>query len=132
MAAAIDTNVLLRLLLRDHPVQVRDAEAFVANSVWLSHLVLAEAMWVLGSTYGHGQAAIAATVELLLQHEWIVVQEPDVVIRALTHFKAHRRINFSDCLILEIARKAGHAPLGTFDRSLAKLDGVQALGKAGA
>jgi predicted nucleic acid-binding protein len=36
-------------------------------------------------------------------------------------------VNFSDCLVLELARKAGHLPLGTFDRSLSKLDGVQKL-----
>lgn len=32
-------------------------------------------------------------------------------------------MSFSDCLVLEVARKAGHLPLGTFDRDLAKLDG---------
>jgi len=36
-------------------------------------------------------------------------------------------IALSDCLVLEIARKAGHVPLGAFDRQLAKLDGVQKL-----
>jgi predicted nucleic acid-binding protein len=33
---------------------------------------------------------------------------------------------FSDCLVLEVAR-AGHLPLSTFDRDLAKLDGAQRL-----
>jgi predicted nucleic acid-binding protein len=36
-------------------------------------------------------------------------------------------LGFSDCLVLEIARKAGHLPLGTFDRNLSKLDGAQKL-----
>jgi predicted nucleic acid-binding protein len=36
-------------------------------------------------------------------------------------------LGFSDCLVLEVARKAGHLPLGTFDREMAKLDGVQKL-----
>jgi predicted nucleic acid-binding protein len=36
-------------------------------------------------------------------------------------------VSFSDCLVLEVARKVGHLPLGTFDRDLAKLDGAQRL-----
>lgn len=127
MAAAIDTNVLLRVLVRDHPGQARAAEALIANGAWVSHLVLAEAMWVLGSTYRQSHAAIGNTIEQLLQHERITIQDPDVVIRALANFKTHRKVNFSDCLVLEIARKAGHTPLATFDRDLGKLEGVDRL-----
>jgi predicted nucleic acid-binding protein len=36
-------------------------------------------------------------------------------------------VSFSDCLVLEVARKSGHLPLGTFDRELGKLDGAQRL-----
>jgi len=36
-------------------------------------------------------------------------------------------VGFSDCLLLELARKAGHLPLGTFDRNLSKLPGAQSL-----
>jgi predicted nucleic acid-binding protein len=36
-------------------------------------------------------------------------------------------LGFSDCLILEAARKAGHLPVGTFDRDLSKLDGAERL-----
>jgi predicted nucleic acid-binding protein len=36
-------------------------------------------------------------------------------------------VGFSDCLILEVARKAGHLPLGTFDRELGRLEGAQRL-----
>jgi predicted nucleic acid-binding protein len=38
-----------------------------------------------------------------------------------------RTLGFSDCMMLEVARKAGHLPLGTFDKALAKLDGAQLL-----
>ena len=36
-------------------------------------------------------------------------------------------MSFSDCLVIEIARRAGHLPVGTFDRQLAKLEGAQKL-----
>jgi predicted nucleic acid-binding protein len=42
-------------------------------------------------------------------------------------YRRHPRVDFSDCLVLEIARKAGHLPVGTFDRRFAKLDGAQKI-----
>ncbi|HQR24417.1 MAG TPA: hypothetical protein PK163_06490 [Steroidobacteraceae bacterium] len=72
-------------------------------------------------------AQLAAAVELMLNHEHLAIQDPDVVARSLEHFRARPALGFSDCLVLEIARKAGHLPLGTFDRGLARLDGVLRL-----
>ena len=45
----------------------------------------------------------------------------------IAHSKVNPRMSFSDCLVLEIARKADHLPLGTFDRPFSRLDGVQKL-----
>lgn len=47
---------------------------------------------------------------------------------ALVEYRMRPALGFSDCLILEVARKAGHLPLGTFDRELGKLSGAQKLG----
>lgn len=124
---AVDTNVLVRLVTRDDAKQVAAAEAFVANGAWVSHLVLAEAMWVLASVYDLEPAAIATAVEMLLNHKDLVLQDSDVVAEALEHFRKRPRLGFSDCLVLEVARKAGHLPLGTFDRDLGKLEGAQKL-----
>jgi predicted nucleic-acid-binding protein len=124
---AVDTNVLVRLVTRDDAKQVAAAEAFVANGAWVSHLVLAEAMWVLASVYDLEPAAIATAVEMLLNHKDLVLQDSDVVAAALEHFRKRPRLGFSDCLVLEVARKAGHLPLGTFDRDLGKLEGAQKL-----
>lgn len=124
---AVDTNLLVRLLVRDDAAQVAAAEEFVAASAWVSHLVLAETLWVLDAVHERTPAQLAAAVEMLLNHEQLAIQDPDVVTRALAEFRARPALGFSDCLVLEIARKAGHGPLGTFDRGLAKLDGVQRL-----
>ena len=59
---------------------------------------------------------IAAAVEMLLQHKSLTLQDPDVVAAALEVFRGRPSLGFSDCLSLEVARKAGHLPLGTFDR----------------
>ena len=124
---AVDTNVLVRLLARDDPGQVTAAESFVAPGAWVSHLVLAETIWVLGAVYGRSPAAIATAIEMLLDHRQLTVQDTDVVRSALRHYRRNPRVGFSDCLVLETARRAGHLPLGTFDQRLARLDGVQKL-----
>ncbi len=125
--AAIDTNVLVRLTVRDEAEQAAAAEAFVAKGAWVSHLVLVETMWVLSSVYELGPAQIATAVEILLNHEDLTLQDSDVIAAALQHFQQRPSLGFSDCLILEVARKAGALPLGTFDRGLSKLEGAQRL-----
>jgi predicted nucleic-acid-binding protein len=125
---AVDTNVLVRLLTRDEPRQVNAAEAFVTKGAWVSHIVLVESMWVLTSVYDCGPSKIATAVEMLLSHKHLTVQDPEVVAAALAHYLEKPALGFSDCLVLEIGRKAGHLPLGTFDRNPSKLDGAQRLG----
>jgi predicted nucleic-acid-binding protein len=124
---AVDTNVLVRLVVRDSPEQVRLAESFIASGAWVSHLVLAEAMWVLDAVYDRTADQIASAIDMLLNHKDLTIQDAEVVTAALEHFRKRPALGFSDCLVLEIARKAGHTPLGTFDRDLAKLDGVKRL-----
>ncbi len=124
---AVDTNVLVRLTTRDDPKQVALAEAFVAPGAWVSHLVLMESVWVLGSVYDLDRGQIAIAVDMLLGHKQLAVQDPDTVATALGLYRKRKGISFSDCLFVEVARKAGHLPLGTFDRRLGKLDGAQAL-----
>lgn len=124
---AVDTNVLLRLLVRDDSRQLESAETFVAGGAWVSHLVLAETMWVLDAVYERRAAQIASAVELLLAHAELTIQDVDVVAAAVRQFRARPTLGFSDCLVLEIARKAGHLPLGTFDRQLGKQDGAEHL-----
>lgn len=121
---AVDTNLLVRLLARDDAGQASAAETFVDNGAWVSHLVLAETLWVLDAVYERSPAQIAKALDLLLNHKNLTLQDADVVALALAHFRARPSLGFSDCLVLEIARKAGHLPLGTFDKGLAKLEGV--------
>lgn len=124
---AIDTNVLVRLITRDDSKQVSAAEAFVAPGAWVPHLVLAEATWVLTSVYERSPEQVATAVEMLLNHQQLTLQDSDAVAAAAERFRKRPALGFSDCLVLEVARKAGHLPLGTFDRTLGKLDGAERL-----
>jgi predicted nucleic-acid-binding protein len=122
---AIDTNIVVRLVIRDNPAQVHAAEEFTSSGVWISNVVLAESSWVLNAVYGRTAQQIATAIDVLLNNKNVTIQDSDVVISALEQFRRRPGLGFSDCLVLEIARKAGHLPLGTFDRDLAKLDGAQ-------
>ena len=124
---SVDTNVLVRLLAQDDQKQAAAADAAVARGAWVSHLVLAEAVWVLDAVYERTPKQLIAALDLLLAHEHLVLQDADVVAAALAHFRAKPALGFSDCLVLEIARKAGHLPLATFDKELGRLPGAHRL-----
>jgi predicted nucleic-acid-binding protein len=124
---AADTNVVVRLVTHDDAKQLAAAEAFVSSGAWVSHVVLVEVVWVLESVYERDAAEIIATLEILLNHEHLTLQDADTVSAALDQFRQRPAVGFSDCLVLEIARKAGRLPLGTFDRQLSKLAGAQHL-----
>ena len=124
---AIDTNVLVRRVTRDDPRQAAKADAFVATGAWVSLLALAEATWVLASVYEMSLPEVATSVRMLLAHEQLTIQDPDVVEAALAGIEGKPAVSFSDALLLELARKAGHLPVGTFNHSLAKRDGAEKL-----
>jgi predicted nucleic-acid-binding protein len=124
---AVDTNVLVRLITRDDQKQVAAAESFVSKGAWVSTLVLMEATWVLTAVYELTQAEISKAIEMLLQHRDLTIQDSETVAAALEQYRSRPALGFSDCLILETVRKAGHLPLGTFDRNLSKLDGAERL-----
>jgi predicted nucleic-acid-binding protein len=124
---AVDTNLLVRLATRDDARQVAAAEAFVESGAWVSHLVLVEMVWVLTSVYRLKPPDVAAAVGILLAHRNLSLQDADVVGRALQQYQRKPAVSFSHCLVLEVARKAGHLPLGTFDRELGRLPGVERL-----
>jgi predicted nucleic-acid-binding protein len=124
---AIDTNVLVRLVTRDDGPQARQADRFVERGAWVSVLALAEATWVLGTVYALDTASLATAIEMLLNHKDLTVQDSDVVEAALELFRSRPALGFTDCLMLHLARKAGHQPLGTFDHALGKVEGTHKL-----
>jgi predicted nucleic-acid-binding protein len=124
---AADTNVVVRIVTRDDEKQAKVADAFIQDGAWVSHVVLAETMWVLGDAYDLDHSEITTAIDMLLDHRSLIIQDPEVVEAALELYRGKPSLGFSDCLILEIARKAGHLPLGTFDRNLSRLDGAERL-----
>jgi predicted nucleic-acid-binding protein len=124
---AIDTNALVRLIARDDVAQTMLAETYVENGARVSLIALVETCWVLDAVYERSAEQIATCVDMLLSHRQLVIDRGEVVEAALEQFRAKPKIGFSDCLMLEIARAAGHLPFGTFDKALARREGAQLL-----
>jgi len=124
---AVDTNVLVRLITGDDPRQAAAADTFIKNGAWVSILAVAETTWVLSTVYKLSAARLAAGVEMLLNHKHLTLQDSDTVAVALELFRSRPALGFSGCLMLQLARKAGHLPFGTFDRVLGKVAGTQKL-----
>jgi predicted nucleic-acid-binding protein len=127
---AVDTNALLRLLLDDDEEQGRIVRSLFRSGepLFVSHLVLVEAAWVVVSGYGFSRAKLAGFLERVLDADGLVVQDPESARAALSAFVASRA-DFSDCLILVTAHGAGASALATFDEKLAKLPGTRRLGQ---
>ena len=123
----LDTNALVRLIVRDDPVKGEKAEAFVALSAWVSQLVLTETIWVLESVYGLSRVQIATVVGILVQRDRLTLQGDDAVRGAHAAFERDQSVVSSECLIVEAARKAGHLPVSTFDKAMSRVEGAQGL-----
>jgi predicted nucleic-acid-binding protein len=91
---AADTNVLVRLVVRDDLEQIRTAESSTASGSWVSHLVLAEAMWVLDAVYDRTPEQIATAVDMLLNHKDLTIQNAEVVANALEQFRKRPHWDF--------------------------------------
>jgi len=79
------------------------------------------------AVYELGHSEIATAVEMLLHHEHLTIQDSDAVAIALEHYRQRPALVFSDCLILEVAKKADHPPLGTFARNLGRVGGAERI-----
>lgn len=127
MLSAADTNVLVRVLTRDDLKQAAAASEFLVGGAWISQTAIAELVWVLQSRYRRTRQEQIEALDLLLDNPHLALENAPVIAAALRLFREWPRVSFTDCLLLEQARAAGHLPLGTFDRELAKAPGAKLL-----
>jgi predicted nucleic-acid-binding protein len=129
----LDTNVLLRVLTADDPVQSPKAKAVLSEAAaagatfYISTVVLCELVWVLrAAPYGMDRAALATALSKLLDSALFEIQEQDSVRRAVEDFR-QGRADFADYLLGRFNQRAGCADTLTFDRRLARDDGYTLL-----
>ena len=124
----LDTNVLLRYLLRDEPAQAgrADLEIERGERFLIDGIVLCEMVWVLEVGYGFSRGDVAAALERILATAQFEIEDKDVALAALDDFRGSTA-DFSDCLIGRRNRAGGAQETVTFDRSLKGLPGFRLL-----
>ncbi len=124
----VDTNVLVRYLVRDDEAQFEKArklikrEAAAGRGIFVSHLVVLETGWVLRSRYGLSKDQFVATISSLLDASDVRFEDEPAVEEALFIWK-EATADFADCLIGAKNRRLGCRATATFDTKAAKLPG---------
>lgn len=129
---ALDTNVLVRFLIRDDLGQAARARALIENCktrgdvCLVSNPVLCELEWVLESLYRASRADIVATVRTLQATPPFALEDADLVDRALQMYRKGRG-DLSDYLLGQIGVARGARTTYTFDRDLRNAEGFTLL-----
>lgn len=120
---AVDTNVLVRLLVGDDRDQLRRVVALLertreAGQQWFVAVpVLCELVWVLDGVFGVPRREIASTLDGLLAERLYRVESREAIDEALGRYRRGRG-DFADYLIAALARRQGATRTHTFDRAL--------------
>ena len=127
----LDTNVLVRFLVRDHEAQFERARRLIKREigaqekVLISLLVLLETEWVLRSRYGRQKNQILDAISGLLDSAEVELEHEPTIEEALYLWK-DSTADFADCLIGAHHRRLGCRATATFDARVVKLPGFVA------
>ena len=122
----LDTNILIRYLTQDDPVQSPKATEIIerkltpANPGFVSIVTMAEVVWVLDRAYGLNATEIVTSIERMLQVDVLVIENEQEVFAAMIGLKQGLG-TFADALISELGAKAGCVYTLTFDRKALRL-----------
>ncbi len=128
----LDTNIIVRYLVQDDPVQSSRVTELIERRLteedpgFISVVAMAETVWVLERSYGFTDAQVAAAIERTLQTDVLVVENEREVFIAMLALKEGRG-SFSDALIVALGARAGCSRTLTFDRKAPRLAGFELL-----
>lgn len=127
----LDTNILLRFLLKDDPTQTSQARALLQSFSpqspgWVGIATILEVAWVLSKSKALNRDSVAKTITRLLSLDTVIVERADAVAWALQNFRS-TKADFADCLIAASARAAGCSKTVTVDRIAARDAGMELL-----
>jgi len=128
----LDTNILLRYITQDDPLQSPAATRFIEEHCtpeapgFVNHLVLCELVWVLRRCYQASQPDALAVIEQILRTEQLEVQQPQIVWKAL-RFTQRNAADFPDSLISQINQAHDCRTTLTFDQGAAVGEGMTLL-----
>lgn len=126
----LDTNILIRYLTQDDPVQSAKATEILErrltekNPGFVSVVAMVETVWVLDRAYSLTTREIATAIEGLLQVNVLAIENEQEVFRAMVVLKQGRG-SFADALIAELGARVGCTRTLTFDRKAMRLPGFE-------
>ena len=132
IAGSVDTNVLVRLVAQDDPLQVQAVERLFAryarkgDFLLVPITVVLELEWVLRSKLDLAKAQILDTMDALLSMVELSFESEGALEQALVDY-AEGNADFGEYLHLALARKEGALPFWTFDKKATKTAGAKAL-----
>ena len=127
----IDTNILIRYLVRDDRTQFRAASRFIENDCteeepgFVNHVVLAELVWVLERGYKYSRSAIANVLGTLLRTSQLSIEQSDDAASALHEYQ--NGADFAESLIAATNLRVGCEWTATLDRKAARHKGFQLI-----
>lgn len=127
----LDTNVLVRYLVRDDEQQAEAARELLESLTserpgFVCREVIVELVWVLERAYGYSPVRISKVLLELAATEGLVMEAAGDVARAAVRYRVSGG-GFSDLMILAAAERSGAHPLYTFDKEAARIDGASLL-----
>ena len=129
----LDTNVIVRYVTQDDPRQSAAASRLFERALTVEHpgfvglITLCEIAWVLADCYDAEKSRIAAVIEGLLGSRQLVVEEAEIVWKALRAWEKSAA-DFSDVLVGQVLIARGCEKIVTFDRAAARLPSFELLG----
>jgi predicted nucleic-acid-binding protein len=126
LSAFLDTNVLIRHLTGDPPVQARRGSAFLAaaDELLVPDLIVAEVVFVLESFYEVERERVVELVRAVIGFPAIVVLDAPLLLRALEVYEVDR-IDFAEAYLVASAEATGVDTIASFDRSLDRVPTVR-------
>ena len=127
----LDTNVLVRYLAQDDPIQSERATTLIntltpENPGYITLVALVELVWVMESCYNTTKTEIVTILQMLLGTKELIVENAETAIRASKVFSLSKA-GFADCLIERSANKAGCQYSVSFDANAVKDAGFRQL-----
>ena len=123
---SLDTNILVRLLTNDEPIQAQKARVALdlalkmKHRIWVSVLVMCELVWVLQRLYGYDKAHVILGLNALLKFPGLEIEQPRAVRQAVDGLQ-RTSADFADNLLGHLSKEQGADHVLTFDKKAAKL-----------
>ncbi|QPM67322.1 tRNA(fMet)-specific endonuclease VapC [Atribacter laminatus] len=120
-SAWLDTNVILRFLLKEDPQLFQAVEPLFLQAeqgdleIYIHPIIIAEIIWTLESYYEYSKEKIAEVMIQLVEAKGVVVPDKEVIVGALQDYK-EKNVDFIDSYLVQYANKKGPLTVYTLDK----------------